>query len=149
MLNPRMLVPHTALKPPITPKVSLRLLESVSSNYVSSSKGIEKLKTAKYYVKDLETGKCLYLDQGFAPATVPSSESSGRGVENARESELGYPELHVDGNNVSSESDATLVNSFRSDGAHNANRAQHKRQSEEMVASYGMSVSNERPQKHR
>jgi hypothetical protein len=145
IMNPRMLAPQMVSRSLMMPGVRFKSEDPENCLKFSYSKGVESLNVAKYYVKDLETGKCQYLDQRFAPATVPSSE----GLERARGLKPGSlkPLSHI--NNASSESDTTVLYSTGNDGSQLTDRLQHKRQSEEMVAMHGADLGDERPNKHR
>jgi RNA recognition motif-containing protein len=98
---------------------------------------------ARYFVKDLETGKSLYLDQAFAPAGVPST--NGGRLDNTRRpksSSLDHPETTR--KNVSERLQAC---------AHQADDDSRyyqvlKRQSEEMARAESDSAIDTRPNKH-
>lgn len=161
ILNPYQLMPCRTVadtrvlahKPMTRPQIMpIRTLDSESSLHLLSCKGKETSKTAKYYVKDLETGKSLYLDQCFVPAGMPSHENPGRdGLEEHKASRLkpGSLRSHADVNNASSESDMTHMSTIEHVDRQKSNRLQHKRQSGEIEVSRSKGQEEARPYKHR
>lgn len=148
LANPRMFMPGPMPATQWMPNMGFRASNSNSHLTARASGLAEKSNSARYYVKDLETGKALYLDQTFSPTVIQSEKNTEvecvkqPGVQATR----GPVKLPGDANNASSESEATHINASGSEGMEKGHRMQHKRHSQEMGASQ-IGLRNERPHK--
>ena len=77
-IDPRYFIHHCIQKHPFPPPPRVHTNSRSRTMYEAGSPPQAQNKVssqARYFVKDLETGKSLYLDQAFAPAGVPSTNS--------------------------------------------------------------------------
>lgn len=117
-LDTRMFLPGATHRPCLRPSTGPRGSGSDNRSINSSHSDLSDQSNApRYYVKDLETGKFLYLDQGFAPAAIPSDQN--RNGNNKGDSKSGFVKYSRDTSNVSSESESTLLNVRRNQDACN------------------------------